>query len=252
MEIRKYRYKVIEAIAKRFDESGIHFRVDTDSVVELIEAGFSIKCGPNVFVRFISYSDDNDIAVRVLGIMTGIPKQKRARILETCNIINCKKRYMKYTLDQKQGSVDVEYDFPGNCPIDFIADTCVSIFSGWAFNISSDYKLFVKAAYTNEPIMPNHGLSHETLLKIMKLKEKLDNIGNSDFVDDISDVLFDIDDLNFGEDDNYENDEDFIDSFNDYDSDESDDNILDDDDLDDIKDTDEEKSENADDEDTSS
>lgn len=247
MENKQFKYEVNEEITKKFDEIGIHYRVDNNTpLLEIVEAGFPIKCGPSAFMRFISHSDDNDIAVRVYGIMTIIPKEKHARIREVCNFLNRERRYMKYILDE-HGSVNVEYDFHRDCPANFIAGICVKMFIGWAHNISSDYKLFIKAAYTDGHLSLNRRiLSPEALLKIMRLKEKLGDIGDSSSIDDISDVLFDTDDLDFGEDDNYENDEEYTDRFSDNDNDESDDNITDDD-ADNIYDGDEEICESDDD-----
>lgn len=68
-----------------------------------------------MIMRFISRDNGNDVAARIFGLITNTPKEKRARVMEACNVLNHKIRYMKFYLDT-DGDINVEYDFPVYSP----------------------------------------------------------------------------------------------------------------------------------------
>ena len=65
------KYHATQLIVKAFQEKKIRFRVEQLGRQEEIQAGFQVDCGPFVTVRFISLDDDNDVAIRALGIVGG-------------------------------------------------------------------------------------------------------------------------------------------------------------------------------------
>lgn len=75
---------------------------------------FGIKNGGSYRIRFISRDDDNDVAVRVFGLVT-IDENHWAKVLPAINKLNAKYRYIKFILDD-DGDVNLEYDYLVRCP----------------------------------------------------------------------------------------------------------------------------------------
>ena len=71
---------------------------------------FPVKNGGNYRIKFISTDDDNDVAVRVFGLLR-VDDTQKAKILETLNALNVKYRYVKFCCDN-DGDVNIEYDYP--------------------------------------------------------------------------------------------------------------------------------------------
>lgn len=145
------KYHATQLIVKAFQEKKIRFRVEQLGRQEEIQAGFQVDCGPFVTVRFISLDDDNDVAIRALGIVGGVPKEKRLRVLEACNEINCKRRFLKFVLD-RDGDVNVEYDFLMRADDGCIGEMACEVFAITMHLIDKDYPLLMKAIYTDEPV----------------------------------------------------------------------------------------------------
>ena len=75
---------------------------------------FGIKNGGSYRIRFISRDDDNDVAVRVYGLVT-VGEENRAKVLPTLNNLNARFRYIKFVMDD-DGDINLEYDYPVRCP----------------------------------------------------------------------------------------------------------------------------------------
>lgn len=88
--MNKYEFKAINLIAETFEKRGVKFDVVSHHGSEQLLAGFSVDCGPNVIMRFISRDNDNDVAARIFGLISNTPKEKRTRIMEACNVLNHK------------------------------------------------------------------------------------------------------------------------------------------------------------------
>ena len=151
------KYHATQLIVKAFQEKKIRFRVEQLGRQEEIQAGFQVDCGPFVTVRFISLDDDNDVAIRALGIVGGVPKEKRLRVLEACNEINCKRRFLKFVLD-RDGDVNVEYDFLMRADDGCIGEMACEVFAITMHLIDKDYPLLMKAIYTDEPVCGEENL----------------------------------------------------------------------------------------------
>lgn len=147
----KYTFKAINLIAETFEKRGIKFDVVSHHGSEQLLAGFSVDCGPNVIMRFISRDNDNDVAVRIFGLISTTPKEKRARVMEACNVLNHKIRYMKFDLDT-DGDINVEYDFPVHSPDDGIGEMAFEIFVRMIQILNSKYNIFMKALYSDEEL----------------------------------------------------------------------------------------------------
>ncbi len=149
--MNKYEFNATNLIAETFEKRGIIFDVVSHNDSEQILAGFSVECGPNVIMRFISDGNNNDVAARIFGLITNTPKEKRSRVIEACNMLNNKIRYMKFYLDT-EGDINVEYDFPVHSPDNGIGEMAFEIFVRTMKILDSEYSIFMKALYSEEEL----------------------------------------------------------------------------------------------------
>lgn len=103
-------YKSIDEIKKQFDIKGIRYSCVNRNTSEIVQVGFPIENGPSITALYIARDDDNDIAIRVYGLITHIKKSKREQILEVINTCNSKYRFFKFYIDG-DNDVNLEYDF---------------------------------------------------------------------------------------------------------------------------------------------
>ncbi len=164
--MKKYEFNATNLIAETFEERGIHFDVVSRNGREQLLAGFSVDCGPNVVMRFISRDDDNDVAARIYGLISNTPKEKRGRVLEACNTLNHKVRFMKFYLDG-DNDINVEYDFPMRSPDNGIGEMAFEIFVRTMQILDSEYGTFVEALYGEEKD------DSSELQKLQELRKKM-------------------------------------------------------------------------------
>ena len=70
---------------------------------------FGIDGGGHYRINFISHDNDNDVAVRVYGLIT-IKEKQRGKMLAALNVINKKYRFLKFVLDD-DGDISIHYDY---------------------------------------------------------------------------------------------------------------------------------------------
>ena len=90
-------FKATNLISESFDQHGVKYRINEMENASEIEAGFSIKGGPAVSVRFISTDQENDVAVRVFGLINQVPEEKRMTVTEACNRLSEEIRFVKFS-----------------------------------------------------------------------------------------------------------------------------------------------------------
>ena len=134
-----------------FEEHEVKFHVINMHGQEEVLAGFSVDNGPKVIMKFISRDNDNDVAARIFGLVSNTPREKHPRVLETCNILNRKIRYMKFYLDN-DGDINVEYDFPVKSSDECIGEMAFEIFIRTMQILDAEYEIFTKALYTDEKL----------------------------------------------------------------------------------------------------
>lgn len=147
----KYQYKATNLIATNFEQHGIKFRVNSAQGHEEVSAGFPVDGGPAVMMKFISRDNDNDVAARIYGLVSRTPKGKQARVMEACNILNRKTRFLKFYLDT-DGDINVEYDFPLKSSDDCVGEIAFETFVKTMSILDKNYELFMKALYSNEEL----------------------------------------------------------------------------------------------------
>ena len=170
----KFKFKAINLIAETFEKRGVKFDVVSHHGSEQLLAGFSIDCGPYVIMRFISQDNDNDVAVRILSLISNTPKEKRTRVMEACNMLNHKIRFMKFCLDA-EGNINVEYDFPTHSPDEGIGEMAFEIFVRMMQILDSEYSIFMKALYSDEELdIQSHSIPAELMQKLQELRKMME------------------------------------------------------------------------------
>lgn len=169
--MKTYEFKAINLIAETFEKRGVKFDVVSHHGSEQLLAGFPVDSGPNVIMRFISNDNDNDVATRIFGLISNIPKEKRSRVMEACNVLNQKIRFMKFCLDT-DGDINVEYDFPVHSPDDGIGEMAFEIFVRTMQILDSEYNVFMKALYSDEELdIQGPKVPTELMQKLQELRK---------------------------------------------------------------------------------
>jgi len=172
--MNKYEFNATNLIAETFEKRGVKFDVVSHDGSEELRAGFSVDCGPFVVMRFISRDNDNDVAARIFGLISKTSKEKRSRVMEACNVLNHKIRYMKFYLDT-DGDINVEYDFPVHSPDDGIGEMAFEIFVRMMQILDSEYSIFMKALYSDEELdIQGQSVPAELMQKLQELRKMLE------------------------------------------------------------------------------
>ena len=146
-----YRFQATRRIAEEFESRHIPYCFEEDEEQEAIGVGISISCGPKVVLYFISTDDDNDVSVRILGLVTDVPEYLSNRMLQACNTINSVVRYAKFSLG-KSGRLDVEYDFLQRVSEERIGDLAFEVLIRFTKILDQFYPVFMKALYTEDDL----------------------------------------------------------------------------------------------------
>ncbi len=147
-------------ITEAFDRHGIKYHVDEREDVASILASFAIRMGPQIDVRFISTDDNNDVAIRVFGLICRVPEDRRAAVLEACNTLNRKIRFVKFYLDP-ENSVNMEVDLPIAVNDDCVGECCFELFARIMNILDDEFHTLGEALYLgadekeqeNEPLL---------------------------------------------------------------------------------------------------
>lgn len=160
-------YKATELIAKTFDDRGVKYRVTEVGDASLAEAGFAIDAGPDVVVRFISKDDDNDVAVRVFGLIHHIPASKKLAMMEACNVLSEKVRFFKFYLNS-DSNVNVEADLPVQTDDECVGECCFELFVRIMSILNNEYHNLAEALYGNKTEDKNKPLKILQALKELR------------------------------------------------------------------------------------
>ena len=160
-------------ITEAFDRHGIKYHVDEREDVSIVLAGFAIRMGPQIDVRFISNDDDNDVAVRVFGLVCKVPGNRRAAVMEACNTLNRKIRFVKFYLDP-ENSVNMEVDLPIAVNDDCVGECCFELFARIMSILDDEFHTLGEALYLgadekeqeNEPLLQLLGLLKEHPIQV--------------------------------------------------------------------------------------
>lgn len=104
-------YKATKLIKQEMDRQGMKYSVEEFDDCSILFAGFGIDNGPNVRVQFVSTDNDNDVGIRLFGMVNNVAESKVDRMIRVINECNNQYRYVKFVLD-KDRDVNIEYDIP--------------------------------------------------------------------------------------------------------------------------------------------
>ena len=162
-------YKASRLIAETFDEHDVKYRVAEIGEASVVEAAFSINAGPQVIARFISNNDENDVAVRVFGLICKIPESKRNAMMEACNTLSRTIRFYKFYLDA-ENSVNVEADLPVRTDDCCVGECCFELFVRLMKILDDEYPVLAQALYADPA--PNEHRSENLLRLLGELRDK--------------------------------------------------------------------------------
>lgn len=175
--MKKYEFNATNHIAETFEKHDVKFQVINMHGQEEVLAGFSVDNGPKVIMKFISRDNDNDVAARIFGLVSNTPKEKRARVMEACNILNRKVRFMKFYVDT-DGDINVEFDSPVSSGDDCIGEMMFEIFIRSMRILDTEYEIFTKALYTDEELKTEeggHSMPDELRRRLEELQKRLES-----------------------------------------------------------------------------
>lgn len=104
-------FKAIRLIMQEMDKVNMHYNVEDMEDVNILSAGYGIENGSTITIKVFSQDDDNDVAVRVYGILHNVAEERLPKIMKVINQCNQKFRYFKFVMND-DNDVSVEYDFP--------------------------------------------------------------------------------------------------------------------------------------------
>lgn len=162
-------YKASTLIAEAFDEHDVKYRIVEMGDASIVEAGFSVNAGPQVVARFISKDDDNDVAVRIFGLICKVPDEKRAAVMEACNTLSRTIRFYKFYLSE-ESNVNVESDLPVKMDDSCVGECCFELFIRIMKILDDEYHILAEALYRNPA--PRERASSDLLRLLGELSEK--------------------------------------------------------------------------------
>ena len=180
-------FKATNLISESFDQHGVKYRVNEMEKASEIEAGFSIKSGPTVSIRFISSSQNNDVAVRVFGLINQVPEEKRMTVMEACNRLSEEIRFVKFCKNSN-ADVNVEYDFLTNVSDDCIGECCFEIFARLMSILDQRYHVLMETLYSGGQESKSENL-REALKYLQTMQKNPISIKEDEKTDTGSNVL---------------------------------------------------------------
>lgn len=139
-------YKATKLIAQAMDDAGLKYRADENEKNSYIIAGFGVDNGPDVRVQFISTDNDNDVAIRLFGLVGIKDEAKKVAVCTVLNQLNAKYRYLKFVLD-KDGDVNVEYDLALRTSDEKVGPICCEVFIRMMKIIDEAYPMIMRAMW---------------------------------------------------------------------------------------------------------
>ncbi len=102
--------RVYEALLRK----EIKCRIRETDKTSLVEVTFNGKTFPTATFFFISNSEGNDVAIRAVNVVK-FPQERLGKLLEACNDVNRRYRFVKFVVDAKNSAVNIEMDIPSRC-----------------------------------------------------------------------------------------------------------------------------------------
>lgn len=142
-----YRFHATQLMVDAFEEKDIKFRAVDHDTSECVDVGFPVDNGPSVVAHFISRDDDNDVSVRIYGLLHGVMESKRDKVMKACNECNCRFRFVKFCMDD-DGDVNVAYDIPMSTQDDCLGKVAMEVFARVMGILDGAYPVLMHALWS--------------------------------------------------------------------------------------------------------
>ena len=143
---KEYKYKTTGLIAGEMQSHRVDFKVSIENDgSELIQVPFGSGDGAIIAVNYFINDDSNGIAIASV-ILTSILIDKRSRILDFCNKMNARYRFVKFFI--LEDSCVVRYDFLDSCSNDCVGKMAFEYFLRIMDIIKTERPNFLRIVYS--------------------------------------------------------------------------------------------------------
>ena len=137
-------FKATREIAAKLDSEEIKYSILTGNDSSTVQVKYSGDNFSTLEILFISRDDDNDVAVRAWGFVSGIAKEKRDKMIGVVNAMNDRFRYVKFVLDDDD-DLNLTYDIP--MTVTNVGEVAREIISRFVNIADEAYPEFMKALW---------------------------------------------------------------------------------------------------------
>ena len=156
--MNKYKYKATNLIAERFESDDIEYSVSSVRRQEDLDVLFPVDGGGMARISFISRDDDNDISVRIFGIVSNIPAGKIERMQKYCNKLNQEYRFVCFYIDEDH-DLNLRYDFLRASSDESIGNMARELFIRLMYILDDKFEEIMETLYSSPDERPMSALA---------------------------------------------------------------------------------------------
>lgn len=141
-----FKFKPMEVIANELECRGLNYRVvDMDYGQDTIFVYESVRGATHVVIGICSRGDD-EATVRVVDFVGKVPKNKRRRVMEACNMLATDRKFVSAYID-RDDCVTISHDFPTSTSLDDYGVLVYELLGRLSVMLDEYYPVFMKALY---------------------------------------------------------------------------------------------------------
>lgn len=164
-------FNAIKLLDEAFAAQNLHYTIRETEKYQEIDVPFGIQNGPSVILRFISFDRGNDIVIVISKLVNNVPDEKRLILLEALNEMNCKFRFLKFSLDP-ENNLNVQYDFLQNTEDNGLGVMGYEIFIRTVQILNVGYPMIAKALYTPDEKLQEQNKEVEEKRDLLKILDE--------------------------------------------------------------------------------
>ena len=169
-------YNAIKLLADAFEAYGLKYQVNENDQFQEIHVPFGIQNGPLADVRYISVDRGNEVMVRIVSLVNKVPAEKRYKLLDICNALNQKYKFLKFIMDS-DNDISVEYDLPTDAGNDCLGQMAVEIFLRTMMVLNEEYPMIARELYAMDRDEPDSQTDSDTKQYLLsRMKKNPDDI----------------------------------------------------------------------------
>ena len=107
-------HQATERVYETLLRKEIKCRIRETDKASMVEVSFNGKTVPTATFFCISNSEGNDVAIRAVNIVK-FQQDRLGRLLDACNDVNRRFRFVKFVVDANNCAVNIEKDIPACC-----------------------------------------------------------------------------------------------------------------------------------------